>query len=80
MANVSKLIFGAAIAAASIASPALAQSDPSIHHRNRITSYQSDPRTLAAPPTEYLRDRRTWVGDPAGRPYVYIPGQASGGQ
>jgi hypothetical protein len=54
MANVSKLIFGAAIAAVTIASPALAlyasQSGPSIsvhqgkHHR--ISSHQSGSRAL----------------------------------
>jgi hypothetical protein len=54
MANVSKLIFGAAIAAVTIASPALAryasQSGPSIsvyqgkHHR--ISSHQSASRAL----------------------------------
>jgi hypothetical protein len=51
MANVSKLIFGAAIAAVTIASPALAsQSGPTIsvhqgkHHR--ISSHQSGSRAL----------------------------------
>jgi hypothetical protein len=53
MANVSKLIFGAAIGAVTIASPALAnasQSGPSIsvHHvkHHRISSHQSGSRTL----------------------------------
>ena len=78
----SKLIFGAAIAAVSIASPALAQyasrSDPqiSVHHRQhlRLSSHPSYSPALASPP----RDPRTWVGDPAGRPYVYVPGMAEG--
>jgi len=78
------IIVGAFAAIVCIASPALAQhssrSDPSIHHRNRINSYQSDPRALASPPTEIPRDPRSWVGDPASRPYVYIPSMASGGQ
>jgi hypothetical protein len=70
-----------------IASPALAQyasqSERSISVRQRkhvtISIHQSDSRALASPSTENLRDPRTWVGDPAGRPYVYVPGQASGG-
>jgi hypothetical protein len=77
----SKLIFGAAIAAVSIGSPALAQyasrSDPqiSVHHRHlRLSSHPSDSPALASPP----RDPRTWVGDPAGRRYVYVPGMAEG--
>ena len=37
-------------------------------------------RAFTSPPTEIPRDPRTWVGDPAGRPYVYVPGVASGGQ
>jgi hypothetical protein len=95
-ANVSKLIFGAAIAAASLASPALAQyasqSDRSIslHHSkhlsisshrlvNSLGAVQSGP-TFAPPPTEIPSNPQSWVGDPAGRPYVYIPGMASGGQ
>jgi hypothetical protein len=78
------LIAGAFAAIVGIASPALAQSDPSnsVHQRKhfRTSTEQSDPRALAAPPTVIPRDPRTWVGDPAGRPYVYVPGQASGGQ
>jgi hypothetical protein len=54
MANVSKLIFGVAIAAATIASPALtqyaSQSGPSISvhqgKHQRISSHQSGSRTL----------------------------------
>jgi hypothetical protein len=78
------IIVGAFAAIVCIASPLLAQSDPSIsvHYRKhvRVSTHQSDPRALASPPTEIPRDPRTWVGDPAGRPYVYIPGMASGGQ
>ena len=67
-----------------IASPVLAeaQSDRSIaiHHRKYLrTTRQNDSRALALPPAENPRDPRTWVGDPAGRPYVYVPGMASGG-
>lgn len=62
-----------------IASPALAQhasQSDSVHHRQRVR-LSSPPGTSAftSPP----RDTRTWVGDPAGRPYIYIPGMASGG-
>jgi len=72
------IFVGAFAAIVCIASPALAQSD---HHRKhlRTSTYQSNPPALAAPPTEYVQDPRSWVGDPAGRPYVYIPGMASGG-
>ena len=83
MSTFSKLIFGAAIAAVSIASPALAQyaaHDPSVsvHHGKhlRIYNYTSAPSDV---PSGGLGPR-SWVGDPAGRPYVYIPGMASGGQ
>jgi hypothetical protein len=77
MATVSKLIFGAAIAAVSIATPALAQhasqSDPPIsaHHRQhlRVSSPPSDSPAFTSPP----RDPRSWVGDPASRPYHYDP-------
>ena len=91
MTNVSKVILGAAIAAASIATPALAahKGEPISAHQNgyvtrssqRMGVYNFAPVSpaLASPPTEISRDTRTWVGDPAGRPYVYIPGQASGG-
>jgi hypothetical protein len=78
MATVSKLIFGAAIAAVSIATPALAQhasqSDPPIsaHHRQhlRVSSPPSDDTPSLGP--------RSWVGDPAGRPYHYDPGWGGG--
>jgi hypothetical protein len=83
MANVSKLIFAAAIASASIATPALAAHKTthiSAHPNGFITQGRSVYNFVpASPPTENLRDPRTWVGDPASRPYVYVPGQASGG-
>jgi hypothetical protein len=68
------IIVGAFAAMACIASSALAR------EHLRTSTHQNDPRALASPPTEIPRDTRTWVGDPAGRPYVYIPGMASGGQ
>jgi hypothetical protein len=82
MATVSKLIFGAAIAAVSIATPALAQhasqSDPPISadHRQhlRVGSPPSDSPAFTSPP----RDPRSWVGDPASRPYHYDPGWGGG--
>ena len=85
MANVSKLIFGVAIAAAvSLASPASAA-----HRGKQIFAHQNGYVTrsnqgsgvynFAPVPTSPPRDPRTWVGDPAGRPYVYIPGMALGG-
>jgi hypothetical protein len=87
MANVSKLVFGAAIAAMSIATPALAayKGRPISTHQNGYVTRSSQGRGVynfvpASPPTENLRDPRSWVGDPASRPYVYVPGMASGGQ
>ena len=85
--RLSPFILGVFAAILSIVSPALAQyasqSDRpiSVHQRKHvgISTRQSDSRALASPPSENLRDPRTWVGDPAGRPYVYVPGQASGG-
>jgi hypothetical protein len=91
MANIAKLIFGAAIVAASIANPALAahrgkpfsayqngyvtrSQGSGVHNFVPVASSGGSP-AFASPP----RDPRTWVGDPAGRPYVYIPGMASGG-
>jgi hypothetical protein len=82
MATVSKLIFGAALAAVSIATPALAQhasqSDPliSAHHRQhlRVSSPSSGSPAFTSPP----RDPRSWVGDPASRPYHYDPGWGGG--
>jgi hypothetical protein len=88
MANVSKLIFGAAIAAASMASPALAA-----HRGKPISAYQNGyvtrsskgrgvynfvPVAPSGGSPAYPRDPRSWVGDPAGRPYVYVPGSAEG--
>jgi hypothetical protein len=83
-----QFILGAFAAIVCIASPASAQyasqSDRSIsvHHRKnlRTSTHQSGSRAFTSPPTEIPRDPRTWVGDPAGRPYVYVPGMASGGQ
>lgn len=72
------IIVGAFAAIVCIASPALAQYGSDRKHV-RIISHQSDPRALPSPPAQFLRDPRSWVGDPASRPYVYIPGQASGG-
>jgi hypothetical protein len=72
------IIVGAFAAIVCIASPALAQSDHQRKHL-RTSTYQSNPPALAAPHTQYLRDPRTWVGDPAGRPYVYVPSMALGG-
>jgi hypothetical protein len=82
MTTVSKQIFGAAIAAVSIATPALAQhasqSDAliSAHHRQhlRVSSPPSDTPAFTSPP----RDPRSWVGDPASRPYHYDPGWGGG--
>jgi hypothetical protein len=77
-------IGGAFAAIVCIASAAVAQRNPTIsvhtkHLRTSTSTQQSDFRGLASPPTEIPRDPRTWVGDPAGRPYVYVPGMASGG-
>jgi hypothetical protein len=93
--NISKLIFSVAIAAVSIATPALAahKGNPfSAHHNGYVTRsslgrgvynfapvapsvYESggSPAFTSTP-----RDPRSWVGDPAGRPYVYVPGMAEG--
>ena len=85
-----RLISGAFAASVCIATPALAahEGKPVSAHQNgyvtrsnqRMGVYNFAPVSpaLASPPTEISRDTRTWVGDPAGRPYVYIPGQASG--
>jgi hypothetical protein len=79
--RLSLFILGIFAAVVWIASPALAQyasRSDSFHHRQR-SRVSSDPgysRALTSPP----RDPRSWVGDPAGRPYVYVPGMASGGQ
>jgi hypothetical protein len=76
MTNISKLIFGTAIAAVSIAHPALAQhasqnaSSISVHHKKhlRVSRSQIDSRAVVAVPSS--------LDDPA-RPYVYVPGMAS---
>ena len=95
MANVSKLIFGAAIAAASIATPAFAaqKGKPISTHHNGYVTRSSQGRGIynfapVAPSVHESggspvfastpRDPRSWVGDPAGRPYVYVPGMAEG--
>jgi hypothetical protein len=77
MANISKLIFGAAIAAVSVASPALAQyashSSISDHHRKhlRIYNYSRQSHSPAFAPVQPPHD-------PRAQPYVYVPGNASG--
>ena len=73
------ILLGILAAIVWIASPALAQyasQSDSVHHRQRLrlSSHPSD-SGFTSPP----RDPRSWVCDPAGRPYVYVPGQASGG-
>ena len=95
MADVSKRILAAVIAVAGITTPALAAHNgkptSSHHHTGYVTrssqgssiydfvsaprSFQPSDPAFTSPP----RDPRSWVGDPAGRPYVYVPGQASGG-
>ena len=83
MANVSKLIFGVAIATVTIATPALAT------HRGFLL-IRMDMSHEAAKDVAFIilsglasyrkpPDPKSWVGDPASRPYVYVPGQASGG-
>jgi len=84
MANVATLIFGAAIVTVSIASPALAAHKGKPTSANGYIARSAQGRGVynfvpASPPTENLRDPKSWVGDPASRPYVYVPGQASGG-
>jgi hypothetical protein len=81
MATVSKLIFGAAIAAASIATPALAahKGKPiSAHQNGYVTRSSQGSGVYDFAPS--LTDPRTWVGDPAGRPYHYDPEFAPNGQ
>jgi hypothetical protein len=75
MANISKAILAAAIAAVSIASPALAahKSKPISAHQNGYVAQSrqgSGVRAFASVPRS--------VDDPAGRPYVYVPGEAIG--
>jgi hypothetical protein len=92
MAHVSKLIFGAAIAAVSIAPPALAQyasqSDPSVsvHQRKhlRISSHQSSSPAFAPAPPVYdpgaASPQCASRIAPPSCPYHYEPGSHSGGQ
>jgi hypothetical protein len=75
-----RLSLGVFAAILCIASPALARygsPSNSAHHGQHlsVSNHPSDSPALTSPP----RDPRSWVGDPAGRPYVYVPGQASGG-
>jgi hypothetical protein len=76
MANVSKLIFGAAIAAVSVATPALAahKGKQVSAHQNGYVAQSSQGggayNFVAAPSS---------VRDPS-RPYVYVPGMAAGWQ
>ena len=62
------------------ASPGLAQgaSRSAAHQRQHVRagSEANDSRAFTSPP----RDPRSWVGDPAGRPYHYDPGFAPNGQ
>jgi hypothetical protein len=74
MSTFSKLIFGAAIAAVGIASPALAQyaaHDPSIsvHHGKHLRIYN-----YTSPPSDDTPSlgSRSWVGDSASRPYPLL--------
>jgi len=78
--KLSLFVLGIFAAIVWITSPALAQyasRSDTVHHGQRLRS-SSPPSdsALTSPP----RDPRSWVGDPAGRPYVYVPGMASGGQ
>jgi hypothetical protein len=85
MANVSKLILGAAVSAVSIASPALAQyasqSDPSIsvHHSKHlgINSHHSGSRAFASVPPVYDAGGRRY---PAVDPQVPLFDGSFGGQ
>ena len=83
MANVSKLIFGAAIAAASIATPAFAaqKGKPiSTHHNGYVTRSSPGSGLYNFVPESPPANPRSWVGDPAGRPYHYDPLYAPNGQ
>ena len=72
MANVSKLIVGAAIAVASIATPAMAahKGKPISAHQNGYVTRGSQVRGVY----NFVPAPRS-VYDPA-RPYVYVPGMA----
>jgi hypothetical protein len=75
MANVSTLIFAAAIAAASVATPVLAAAHkvkPICAHQNRYVTrsgQRSDGYNFDSPPSVY---------DPRARPSVSVPGMDSG--
>jgi hypothetical protein len=82
MAKVSKLIFGAAIAAVSIATPALAAhrgSTAYAHHNGYVTRSSPGSGLYNFVPESPPANPRSWVGDPAGRPYHYDPSMAPGG-
>jgi hypothetical protein len=72
MTNVSKVILSAAIAAVSIATPALAahKGKPISAHRNGYVTQSSQGSGVHA----FASVRPYSVDDPAGRPYVYEPG------
>jgi hypothetical protein len=80
--RLSLYILGVFVALVCIAAPALAQyvsekdRSISLRHRQHLNSEPSDSGSFASPP----RDPRSWVGDPAGRPYHYDPGFAPNGQ
>jgi len=76
--RLSLYILGVFAAIFCVASPGLAQdvSRSAAHHRQYLSSNPNDSRAV----TPTLRDPRTWVGDPAGRPYHYDPGFAPNGQ
>jgi hypothetical protein len=76
MANVSKLIFGAAIAAASIATPALAA------HKGKPISARQNGYVTRSSQGSGIYDFAPVppVYDPGAKPYVYVPGSHSGGQ
>src|SRR4029077_20132273 len=83
MANVSKLIFGAAIAAASIANPALAahKGKPISAHQNGYvtrSSQGSGVYDLYDPGTESPQCQSRNPSPSC--PYHYVPGSRSGGQ
>ena len=79
MATVSKLIFGAAIAAASIATPALAahKGKPiSAHQNGHVTRSSQGSGIYDFAPVPPVYDPQ----DQGAKPYVYVPGSHSGGQ
>ena len=92
MTKVSKVILAAAIAAVGIATPAFAahKGKPISAAHNGYVTRSSQGRGVynfvpVAPSVydsggspAYPRDPRSWVGDPASRPYVYVPGSFEG--